>query len=395
MNKDFSNTIEDFLSFLKKVDAVKKFYRYPEPKTQEEKLIPLICTDTFDLDLFSKAIKSTYSDYISLFFESQYLWKITADKELIGDIKVASYKVKEGINKVSSYWHELTNKEKGNLVLIHDLMLVCLIDQSNDGEISELQSEEIDKSDEKEKRYYRGHSDYTYGVLPTMLRGVNPPKSNIIDYDFVKKAYKEASLENRYTECIGSTLNSYRYCAFMQHSREYSPLLDFTEDINISISFACSNISAYNDYKSKDAAILELDIPEQLVVKEEEECNRLIRSLDICVCRDKLSFSTLIRGKLLAYCTKEDFETKAHLIDLKTNDRMRYQKGCFLLFSKAVITSNDVLIPAGLETHIKKYKIPKNKKKELYERIKKERHQIDVEHLMDPYKYFFEAPIEW
>ncbi len=394
MNNNIHDYIAQFLSSLKKMPAVKKFYRFPEKRTQEEKLVPHICSEKFNLSLFSQAIKATYNDYMELFFRNEYLWKFVADKEITSDTSDVSYRVKEVINNVDEYWHDLTDMDKAGIVLGHDLMLICLMDQPYDGQISELRNDEYNKTGETIS-YYRGHSDYAYGVLPTMLRGVKAPQNTIIDYAFVANAYKQASLENRYTKCIGSTMDAYRYCAFMQHSREYSPLLDFTESINIAISFACSNISSYNTYIGKDAAILEIDIPKEQVVRKEEECNRLIQSIDIYVCKDKLTYNSIIRGKPLMYCTKKDFEVIAHLIDLKTNDRMRYQKGCFLLFSKAVITGDDVLIPAGLPTCMKKYIIPKDKKKDLYESIKKNRHEIDVEHLMDPYKFFSEAPIEW
>ncbi|MBQ0036394.1 MAG: hypothetical protein KBT35_05710 [Firmicutes bacterium] len=97
-----------------------------------------------------------------------------------------------------------------------------------------------------------------------------------------------------------------------------------------------------------------------------------LTDLDVIIIDKKLDASTLIRGKELYYCTYNDFKTSTFILKDKTNDRMKYQKGCFLYFQNAVIANNCLLLPANFG-RIRKYTIPSSgktvNKKSIYEYI--------------------------
>ena len=387
----FMESVIEFHESIKKIPAIRQYYSIPG-KTEE--IFGKIKSKSFDWNDFARVFKTSFNYFKSVYLDQELAWSVITNKSDRSNIINSTLKIDNDSNRrLFEYSAQLSDSDKGILIDTQCMLLASIM-------IFEV-GQELPKSEHKEpdngiKSFYRGLSDYNYGLLPTMLRNVKTPPGGIIDYNFVIDSYKKSNLEKRYTDRINKTINPYEYCAFMQHAREYSPLLDFTEDKNIAISFACSNVSNYNSYLSNDAAVLKIMIPETLVIKDSDTCDALIKSIDIFKCKTKkLTYSTIIRGKPLALCTPNDFDVQASVIDLKTNDRMRYQKGCFLLFTKAVITSDDVLIPIGLSTSITKHRIKNTNKKMLYESIEKNMHWLDVDHLMNPYKYFAEAPIEW
>ena len=75
---------------------------------------------------------------------------------------------------------------------------------------------------------------------------------------------------------------------------------------------------------------------------------------------------------------------------------MKYQKGCFLYFQKAVIINGNLLMPINFG-RIKKYTIPPSgdtlNKKVIYEKICNDYKCFSQDYLMNPYKYFEEAPL--
>ena len=76
---------------------------------------------------------------------------------------------------------------------------------------------------------------------------------------------------------------------------------------------------------------------------------------------------------------------------------MKYQQGCFLWVNKGIIVNGILLLPIGIG-QIRKYKIPKDLNKipnklSIYEYIKMNYWHYDIEHLLNPYLYFEDAPL--
>ena len=118
--------------------------------------------------------------------------------------------------------------------------------------------------------------------------------------------------------------------------------------------------------------------------------------IDVFINEKKVSMFSVIRGKCLFQCTYDDFRVDAFILTDKTNDRMKYQKGCFLYFRRAVIINGSLLLPINFG-RIRKYTIPANgktlTKRKIAQRIKSDYKYYMPQYLMDPYKYFEEAPL--
>ena len=105
---------------------------------------------------------------------------------------------------------------------------------------------------------------------------------------------------------------------------------------------------------------------------------------------------SLIRGKHLFRCSYDDFRVEACTLTDKTNDRMKYQQGCFLYFKRAVIINGNLLLPINFG-RIKKYTIPADgntlTKKIIANKIKSKYRYYAPHYLMNPYEYFEESPL--
>lgn len=242
------------------------------------------------------------------------------------------------------------------------------------------------------KQIYRGVSNSGYGLIPTMYRGISIGSGfGVVNSTKLKNLYINANLLSKYKEVFGKDDVDYAFCAFAQHSKSYSPLLDFTEDVKVALSFATTNSGSINDYERNDAALYcmsfdEIDSLEQIDFSD----------IDIFINEKRISMFSIIRGKMLFQCTYDDFRVEAFILTDKTNDRMKYQKGCFLYFKRAVIINGNLLFPINFG-RIRKYIIPVKgntlTKRKIAEKIKSDYKYFLPQYLMDPYRYFEEAPL--
>ncbi len=250
---------------------------------------------------------------------------------------------------------------------------------------------QIDSNGKAMGRYYRGQSNYKYGLIPSIYRNLD--YNGIISKETLEKLYYDSGLLEKYTRLINDVPIgvNYPFAAFMQHSAAYSPLLDFTTNRDIATVFATAPYDMnYNDYCNNDASLFILNWNQSIEATTEflDFSNHNIQFY-----KSKLKFDSQIFGKPLYLCNIDDFLVKTHCCILPTNDRMKYQKGLFLYFEKCVIANGILFFPyqQGL---IEKIKIPSNdklkSKKELYKQITTSNPEIGIEHLLNPYLYFTE-----
>ena len=157
-------------------------------------------------------------------------------------------------------------------------------------------------------------------------------------------------------------------------------------------TFAVSKTNSINDYLQKNAALFTLSFNDSIETKH----NISLSSIDVFINEKRITPFAKIRNKELYKCTYRDFYVEAFLLEEKTNDRMKYQKGCFLYFQRAVIINGNLLVPINFG-RIKKYTIPTSgrtlNKFKIYEKIRSDYKYYLPEYLMNPYKYFEEAPL--
>ena len=261
---------------------------------------------------------------------------------------------------------------------------------------------EIDYSKEKISKYsnsyFRGQSNYNYGLLPSLYRDLK--YDGVIDYNNLDQLYKATPFFNKYSQHIEHVSNiNYSFLAFIQHAVAYSPFLDFSEDLNIALVFASTSEGKnYNSYLQTDAGLYSFHPHETITLTE--NIDNTIREHNVQYCSKRLTYTSKIFGKPLLECDINDFNVELYSFTSPTNDRMKYQKGVFLYFKKCVIVNKELFFPYSCG-YITKSKIPckANSKKatvissckeDIYNEIVSKNPSLDISHLMNPYQAFSE-----
>ena len=259
--------------------------------------------------------------------------------------------------------------------------------------ISTIMDKDLQMNMNSSRLVYRGHTDASYKLIPSLYRNLKLTDGyGVVNISMLKSLYSSSGLSDKYNAVFGSNNIDYNFCAFAQHAKSYSPFLDFTYDANVALSFAVSKTNSINDYLQKNAALFTLSFNDSIETKH----NISLSSIDVFINEKRITPFAKIRDKELYKCTYYDFYVEAFLLEEKTNDRMKYQKGCFLYFQRAVIINGNLLIPINFG-RIKKYIIPTSgrtlNKFTIYDKIRSDYKYYLPDYLMNPYKYFEEAPL--
>lgn len=228
--------------------------------------------------------------------------------------------------------------------------------------------------------YYRGHSDFEFALIPSFYRALDIKEAKAcIDFDFIKKRYKEIGLLNK------DNLN-FKKIALFQHSIAYSPLLDITSDKNIATIFAtCGQGMNPNDYYKKDAALYTFEFIDQNIPRDKR-----IKEINIIMFKNKIDLLTKANENSYFFeLNYKDFLIDYSVINDCGNDRMKAQKGAFLFIKKAYCINGVFMIPNS-QISITKERISPDKKRDLYSGIIKKNDKLDIKYLMDPYLKFSE-----
>lgn len=231
--------------------------------------------------------------------------------------------------------------------------------------------------------YYRGHEDKNYQLIPSIFRKINYAlyKDRVFDYNSLLFEYKNKGLIGKYDKIFKTRFVDYNFCSFMQHSTSFSPLLDLTLDHIIGLSFATSSYTKC----PVAGSLLRFSFNDK--VKEVSRAD--IKNVKTYLFNTKLNPSAFVGAKRIYYCTPKDFEPTVELVKNMTNDRMKYQLGSFLFFRFCVIVNGIILMPYKIGNIIE-YIIDPSEKSKIYNKITTNYSYYDIDHLLDPYKYFKE-----
>ncbi len=241
------------------------------------------------------------------------------------------------------------------------------------------------------KYWYRGHTKIDYELLPSIYR------DTLLDTDFftlsrIESDYIDKGLWNKLQKALDSVSLKYNEIAFIQHSIGYSPLLDFTKNPFISLSFCLSHYGDIASFFHHSGAIFELDVDGLNVIDNYKDADRTVKCQEAEVLKGKPYISSIIKSEMWNRLVFRHEESTVHLIDVVTNDRMRYQKGTFLLFDKILVVGNRMLMSdrkeSFMSSRITKYNIKKSIK--FFEDFQKNKPQFQIKYLMNPYQYFVE-----
>lgn len=301
--------------------------------------------------------------------------------------------------KLNQFFSELLNDnypfKKSKLLYLKILMIIYICRSS----FEEVYSDEImetvkNLSKNTKYLYYRGHASTSYTLIPSMYR--NLEYTGIIDFDYVKTLYSQTAIFDKYKKTIDEYGDvDYKFCSFAQHAVAYSPLLDFTKEVDIAKIFATLPNVNPNQYKNDDCALYILG----LNTKVTPSIN--ISDVNIQYSNRKLNYRSLIYGTPLYKCSLKDFDVELAFSDYSTNDRMKYQKGVFLFFKRVVIANKIILLNASKGYFIKliikcENSAPKSSfnKINLYKAVVKKFPQYKYEYMLNPYSYFEETNLD-
>ena len=292
--------------------------------------------------------------------------------------------------------NELISTVDGKILLIKtsSMLSIFCVTCREKRMISTLINDDLSlKKEPINQTFYRGHTNVNYRLIPSIYRNIKVKDDfDIVTNNTLRSLYDEANLIEKYRKVFNTDEIDYNFCAFAQHSCAYSPLLDFSEEIKVALSFATNSNGAINDYLNNEVALYSISFNKDL-----EEVEHISLS-DICVLinNHKLNALSLIGQCVLYASTWTNFGVEACIIKDKTNDRMKYQKGCFLYFKKAIIVNGYLLMPLNFG-RIRKYVIPTDgntvTKIGIARTIDEKYKWYRCDYMMNPYKYFEESPL--
>ena len=254
-------------------------------------------------------------------------------------------------------------------------------------------------------QFFRGQSVFSWRLTPSIFRGFK--KNVVFDDDYYFNLLKSDGSEDKFNELLkyedANKINRYDKYAFMQHSRSYSPFIDFTKDSVIATSFALSNVHNVNEFNNEESALFTFRpiLGETIVVDDKWKAKDfIVKRLKIYVIdtdyfvlgqsynlADSKGHITTIKIDLLEELV-DKLTPKVALIDVPSNDRMIYQKGVLVCFYDCLCL-NGVILYELSESFIKKEPILVANKRNLLNEIYHDR-KYDYEHLMNPYLVFKE-----
>lgn len=209
-----------------------------------------------------------------------------------------------------------------------------------------------------EKIYYRGEriSAPTRRLVPTLLRenGLLAPENNqpifeincqsMLDFYCGKTAFKTV-YETLYGKAKRE--NMYPMLAFAQHYLDLSPFIDFSKSLYVALSFAMKGRESFDD----DIVVYTaFDIGDDDTTESVQEVNHWLENYSVNIVRmdvgdelrkkgEELKKEGVVRPEQIRKDLKalqemvEQMTPTAKLIDIPTNDLMKYQQGVFLLLN--------------------------------------------------------------
>lgn len=365
-------------------------------------------------DDISKAIDNIVSDYLSAHSDLRRLFNEESEsKDMLsfflgnfGEIFSTMGRLfrenKETRNDYGQLYTEYLNyleidmgeaKEKKRLKAIQKRMLIAtLINHliSRDFSVEDLPIDYTDFQNNDGTHWYRGQSDYRWGLIPSMFRNLSNVFSvpTTITHKTIEDIYSDSGMLNKWTKVFKDSTVDYNFLAYMQHSIAYSPLLDFTSDFPTALSFSLGNRSSLNDFQYKDSAVYQVEVKKNRLLQNESD--QIPSDFYIQYIPDKYVIGTPILGKPPKTFADiiEALTPEFVMIDIVTNDRMKYQRGKFIFFYNYLSIQGTVCTWLNNDLRVTKFRIRKEEKNRWCEKIRNEYPYLMIEKMMNPYSYF-------
>lgn len=289
-----------------------------------------------------------------------------------------------------------------NKALEYELDLDFSVSEKHINSIEEFEKLLKKPFNEKSKMiFYRGEriNDPSRPLVPTLLRNrelLMKDDELIVDIDsrFLREFYANKGQFLSVYEKVFSKVSQYRLyelCSFCQHYLNISPFIDFTKSLYVAVSFALKGRKeidrdfviytaeiSNSDYYTKDIVVAECwlnDYKVSVFNSADEIFNfKSIRFSPSAVKKAKQAFEN--RAK--------EIYPKAKLIDIPTNDLVKYQQGVFLMLTDFSLVHKSYLTKNLREDFlITKYVVDKSLCSELGKMISSEAPWYEYDCLLD------------
>lgn len=205
--------------------------------------------------------------------------------------------------------------------------------------------------------YYRGErfNSLSRPLLPTIFRNredlfAEGERATVIDanglYDYFSN---HSSYFDLYEQIIGAVQKDqmYSFLAFSQHYFGISPFIDFTKSLDVALSFALKDRKEF----SKDIIIYTIELKnENDYTNSPDIANKWLNDYSVVLFNNTVSRLDIkntnfkeIHTKLKGRSFLDLTSPSAKLIDVPTNDLMRFQQGVFLLLDDFSLIGNSYL----------------------------------------------------
>ena len=302
-------------------------------------------------------------------------------------------------NKLKQYLYSISTSRDNQLILLEYIVYFHVIEHiylclSNEDNISSKSVEDFltEGNDTGENKYYfRGQSNFKWSIVPSFCRNLDMGGITLVDKAFLDKKYKSSMKIDKYENTLIEPFDAdyYDFLSFMQHSIAYSPLVDFTESSRVALSFALQSNSL--NYYSCDSAIYILNVDKDCIFESNQKAkiNSILNNYSFLnIGKDTWLYSVISNHIWINYLSGIS-STKMYVINIKTNDRMKYQKGVFVLFDKFILIGDQLIMTNYLKTRFGKLKINSTDKDALMKKYI-EGYHYEYRYLMDPYLYLNE-----
>lgn len=354
-------------------------------------------TDKENWEIFINKLEKIKEYYYSI-DETRYSYQRSLDY-ILNDFQILyDHFKKSAIYQYNFSKNEDSDKSINVFIECFSLLGKCIIGEKIPTiNQDELLFEELNKKIESNIVFYRGQHNVEWNITPSLLRGVSKSQL-IIDSKYLKEHYLELGLWDKYKNTV-TTLSKidYNFLSYMQHACSHSPLIDFTRSPIVATKFALWNTNSFNDFINCDSCIYELKF------NNAKSCNNISEIDDffdnkykVYYCTEKIEFGKPIKfsnSDQTIYANNFDDLIKLltpsyKIIKTQTNDRMKYQKGLFIVFYNYLSVNNEIFYTLNSHLLLKKYIIKKEDKKEMLRMINYKYPEYTSGYLMDPYLYF-------
>lgn len=280
-----------------------------------------------------------------------------------------------------------------NLVMLHSFYRIKFLSKPDEVYIEEFS--EIQKlfAGTDHYKWFRGHSDIDWELVPSIFREIKENQINF-SYNYLCNDLTRKDITRKLNTIFEYEIFDYRKLAYTQHSLGYGPLLDFTKSSKIAFSFALSNIENVSKFFHKKFCVYELDTFGIACFKSKKAINKALKNLNIAAFKGNPHIESIIKTQIWIDLLTQKKESEIFLIDYQTNDRMRYQKGAFLLFNNVIIVGGRMILSLNkhqsINQRLKRYVFSEENRLAFYNKFLTRYPEYKIRFLMDPYSYFKE-----